>query len=236
MLVRITEMCRMGCSHCIADARPDGAHMDYETFAASVNLTKSLSLPILLVSGGEPADHPEVVSYLRLAQSAGLHVSLLSNGMFLHEDSTKRDRILALVDVVQVTNDPRYYPKHVADFDHPKVLFERKLRVLSPMGRAKGNENCDRQSPICFNLRSTVRSVGHLGLALAMQAQRGSFCTPSVNIDGNIVCGETPSCASVGNVRTSSLETITQRIATLRCSRCGLLDNLDIRHRNAIGE
>jgi hypothetical protein len=235
MLVRITNSCRMHCVHCMTDSAPDGAHMTGETFAATLDLVHRIGIPLVMLSGGEPADHPRIVEFLRTAAGAGTHTSVLSNGMFLTEDASKRDAILEYADVVQVTNDKRYYPRFVPDFWHPKVKFERNLRSLAPFGRAKtANMRTTQRTPSCFNLRSLTRGYGIQG-ALLWLASQGRMCTPSVNVDGTIAAGEAPSCASVGHV-SDSLETLTRNVSSLRCSRCGLVNNLDAQQRAAIGE
>lgn len=235
MLIRITDSCRMGCSHCMVDAKPSGSHMSEQTYQDALHLTARLGLPIVLLSGGEPADHPRVIDMIRTAKKSGMHVQLLSNGMFLGEDPARRMAILDLVDSVQVTNDPRYYPKRIEHYEHPKVAFERRLRQLSPFGRAAGSRECSRQAPLCFNLRSLTRALGSVELAVWELARRMRFCVPSINTDGSVVCGESPSCSPVGHA-SDSLEDLTARIVELRCSRCGLVRNLDTMHRNAIGE
>jgi hypothetical protein len=235
MLIRITDSCRMGCSHCMVDAKPSGAHMSEQTYLDALGLTGRIGLPIVLLSGGEPADHPDVLGFVRLAKRAGMTVHLLSNGMFLQEDPARRQAILDAVDAVQVTNDPRYYPNRVDQYDHPKVAFERRLRQLSPFGRAAGSRECSRQAPLCFNVRSLTRALGSIQPAVWDLARRMRFCVPSINTDGTVVCGEAPSCSPVGQA-SDSLEDLTARIVELRCSRCGLVRNLDTMHRNAIGE
>ena len=235
MLIRVTNSCRMSCSHCMVDAKPGGRHMDMSVFAATLDFTSRVGVPLLIISGGEPTDHPDIVDMLKIGRSTGMLVSVLSNGMFLGEDAVRRDAILDACDSVQVTNDPRFYPKRVDPFDHPKVVFEDRVRVLSPFGRAKNSSSCTRQAPTCFNLRSIVRATGSLRVAIEVLAKRGRFCSPSVNVDGNVVCGEAPSCSSIGSVN-DTLDEISKNIAELQCSRCGLVNNLDKRHRTAIGE
>lgn len=136
MLIRITNACQMGCSHCLADAKPDGEHMAPETFRACLDLASRIGFPVVLVSGGEPTDHPAIETFLEASRAAGMASIVLSNGLFLSGDPPRRDRIISLAHMVQVTNDPRYYPRHVADFSHTKVVFERNIRLISRSNRS----------------------------------------------------------------------------------------------------
>lgn len=213
--------------------------MTKETFVTALAKFRELRDQMLLVSGGEPTDHPDVVDFLEYAQREGYPVLLLSNGMWLTDpafDDAKRQRILDLVMCVQVTNDPRYYPRRIEQVQHPKIAYETHIRQLSPFGRAKTNGLATtRQSPLCFNLRSFARSYKSLTQAIIMQRMRGSFCTPSININGDILAGESTSCCPIGNV-TDSVETLDAGIIGLKCNKCGLVDGLSLQHRQAIGE
>ena len=245
MLIRITNSCHMGCSHCFINATPHGDDMTEETFVAALRLTRRLGDPTLMISGGEPTDHPEIVRFIELAQQYSGYVLLLSNGMWLHDPAfdDRRERILELVTGVQVTNDPRYYPRAVARFVHPKVMWETTLRQISPHGRARTNGlEANRTMPLCFNLRSATRAHARMGgplnpisAAILMLRQRGGFCTPSVNPDGNILAGEAAECCSFGRV-TDHIEQLTRGVVDMKCNRCGLCDNLTAEQKAAIGE
>lgn len=243
MLVRITERCSMQCPHCMVEATPEGKHMTRNVFEKTVRFIKNQGIPVMLMSGGEPTDHPEVLDFIRYSNSHGIATALLSNGEFLHRDnvcgvggSEFRGEILNLVHTVQVTNDPRYYPRHVPQFSHPRVFWETHLRVITPQGRAKSNgmESSGRASE-CFNLRSAVRAYGSLREARILLMAHGKFCTPSVNIDGSISAGEAPGCSKIGTVESADGD-LAAAIGSLRCKRCGLVANLSATELQAIGE
>lgn len=223
----------MQCSHCLANATPDGEEMSVRTFTAAIRFIQQF-YPIVLISGGEPTEHSTLIELLDMARNAGMYVILLSNGEFLHNKAPKRrDRILKLVQAVQVTNDPRFYPRHVEHFAHPKVLWETNLRVVSPQGRAATNGlPTNRRYPDCFNLHSVSRAMG-FAYAVPWLRNRGKFCTPSINIDGSLSAGESPFCKKIGYV-TDSLDTIDHNIELMHCQRCGLVNNLNEEQRRAI--
>lgn len=236
MLVRVTDKCSMGCKHCFIEATPHKGHMTLETFKASLAFSKSLGDYTLLVSGGEPTEHPQLEEFLRVAKAEGFVLFLLTNGSWL-PDLRVRNAMLTLCDYIQVTNDLRYYPREVKEVVHPKISFTREIRQVAPFGRAKtGNIVSTRKTPLCFNLRSFTRAYGgDLHKALQMHRFRNGNCTPSVNIDGSIAAGEAVSCCTFGTVRASVAE-LGKALAAMRCNKCGLCDNLTAEQRAAIGE
>jgi len=235
MLIRITNHCTMGCTHCLVEATPAGEHMASETFEAVVRFVLAEGFPFLMVSGGEPTDHPSIVEFIKHAVSEGLYTLVLSNGEFLHGNEKRHEAILEAATGVQVTNDPRFYPRRVEPYEHPKVAWETHIRMVSPQGRAKDTGLADKTIPECFNLRSLVRSGMTFQAARLTLAGRGRFCTPSINVDGSISAGEAPSCKKIGYV-TDDDATITHNLREMRCQRCGLTAKLDSRHKQAIGE
>jgi hypothetical protein len=255
MLVRITNKCRMGCSHCLADARPDGRHMPPELFARAARFTRWIEAGrgLLFISGGEPTEHPqfaEMVEGALLDNWPPERVLVASNGMFLG-DAALRDRILSLGVNIQVTNDPRFYPRRIERIEHPLLVYEDEIRLLMPLGRARGNDAMERlarlppgtrggigirrrQSPCCFNLRSAVRSLGGFTAAIGVLRANGKFCSPSISIDGSIVAGESPFCHKIGTID-STPEDLARGVLGMSCNGCGLEDDLMPEHRRAIG-
>ena len=234
MLVRITNQCQMGCSHCMVDATPDGQHMEMGVYIKTLAFIERFNFRVILISGGEPTEHPHFFDMVQEAEERQLHIAILSNGMFLSDPKMKK-RILGLKALVQITNDPRFYPTAIDPADHPEFGFETQIRCVSPFGRAiTNNIETGRQSPLCFNLRSITRHMRDFQRAVQELRVMGKMCTPSVNVDGTLVAGESPSCAPFGTVEDSNLE-LTDNLSELKCSKCGLADNLDENHRKAIG-
>jgi len=221
----------------MVDATPDKGDMPFDTFLQCLTFAHKIGAPMVFLTGGEPTLHPRLINMLDAVNTAGLRPLMTSNGLFLTEMTQKeRDDIFSRVYSIQVTNDPRYYPKRVVRPAHPKVYYEDTLRMLSPFGRAVTNGlECNRNAPMCFNLRSATRQFMGFRQALAYLWGVGKFCTPAINIDGTLVAGETPSCHPIGTVW-DELETIAANIQTMTCSNCGLVNNLTNEYRRAIGE
>ena len=173
MLIRITQKCSMGCPHCLVNATPDGEHMTLATFKNAITFAMEVDLLApLLISGGEPTEHPQFLEFVDLALRHNVKVLIFSNGTFL-EDKDYTDKILVREIEVQITNDERFYPRRVPIIEHPKLMYEHKLRVLTPLGRGavlaeKAQELPVSRAPGCFNLRSMARSMKSLSSTLPL--------------------------------------------------------------------
>jgi len=235
MLIRVTEKCRMGCSHCMINAGPNGRHMARDIYKQTLEFIRETGFPLMMISGGEPMEHPDILILLQMAVDAGLKTTLLSNGMFLTDQELTK-KVLDLDVLVQITNDSRFYPEKVPHIKHEKVIYEDSIRLVSPFGRALENKiPVTRQSPLCFNFRSIVRHFHDFLQGLYQLRLRMKMCTPSINIDGSISAGESNSCHCIGTVYDSNLE-LTNKVCNMRCDKCGLVNNLDELHKGAIGE
>jgi hypothetical protein len=243
MLIRVTNHCTMGCKHCMIDkSGPGGEHMGLDVFRQALEFVEASQAYVLSISGGEPFDHPEISEILSMA--AGLQhrrstiVTVCSNGLFaLDSEKLKIARGCGLV--IQVTNDRRFYgrdlslAKHM--FELPGMCFEDKIRLVVPCRRTRENNiEATRVSPMCFNLRSTVRQLGYMA-GLNVLQRSGKFCTPSINTDGSIVAGEADTCFKIGDVSMRP-EDVGEFIKQVQCNKCGLRNNLASTYLTAIGE
>lgn len=235
MLVRITEKCNMVCNHCMINAGPDGKHMERSIYEQTIRFIKSTSFPLIMITGGEPTLHPQLIEFIELAEKEKIKVIILSNGTFV-EDEELRNIIIKMGVTVQITNDDRFYPRKVPIWKNPNFYYEDRIRQVSPFHRAVTNKiEIDRQSPLCFNLRSLCRSLRDFTLALHGLRLTGKMCTPSVNIDGSFAAGESNACSTFGTVYDNNL-TLTNNLNNLKCGKCGLYKELEPEYLRAIGE
>lgn len=132
MLIQITNTCTFGCPHCLQASGPTPQHMPLGLFKNALILSKMAKCQFLMISGGEPTDHPDWENYLDLAcNNADCQVVMfITNGKWLGTD--KEDIVLDKLRkhpllFIQVTSDPRYYPdwsrKTISERFH---LFEEK--------------------------------------------------------------------------------------------------------------
>lgn len=252
MLVSITNKCRMGCSHCMDDARADSEEfMTLEMFkkAIAFNFKYDFSLTI---TGGEPTEHPLFWDFMDIVADYASKtnvVSVISNGMnFSNEDIPKIRKLNQKSKATicwQITSDSRYYPIKI---DLSQKVFRKcgffvceHIEKLDPMGRALNHPewNFTQIAPHCFNFRSIVRTNGkEKGFAesVLMLRDMQKFCTPQISFDGMLKLGESTLCPAVCSIEESEKE-IVSRIIDFRCSKCNrVLDKLPDAYKKAIGE
>lgn len=252
MLIKVTNKCSMGCSHCMERSVPGGPHMTREVFLRALDcsdrvevLARQIGYNAILLSGGECTEHPDILWFIEQVYARGLQPMLLSNGLWL-ADPELRAAILrpewpSLL--IQVTNDPRFYPKRppIESCDDPRVVFIPSLSAMIPLGRyvGKTSDVPTKKVPSSFNFRSLTRTHGDLRLAIAhlrmiAMTGRGGNCAPSISYDGAFIAGETNACFKVGTVD-SSPEELTQGVLAMQCNRCHLEDGLTQEQKRAIG-
>lgn len=254
MLLKITNSCHMGCSHCMENSTPAGEHMTEQTFHAALDcvermegLAYAMGIPrMLLFSGGECTEHPDFVAYLDEAEKRDFIVTIITNGMWL-ADAELSAAILrpGRRVMVQVTNDPRFYPSAPPESTDSRVTRVPAIAALIPLGRAANKVTKlglpSKGAPSSFNFRSLTRSLGDARAAIAHMRMRAwtkginGHCSPSISADGEFVAGETRNCFAVGTVH-SSPEEITRRTIEMQCNRCGLVTGLTPEQKRAIGE
>lgn len=248
MLISITEKCRMGCSHCMDDAKADNEDfMDEDTFRKAITFNFKYD-PSITITGGEPTEHPRFWEYMQIladCMDKNNICSITTNGMNLSNDDI--DKIMELhkskgTFAWQVSSIPPYYPIKVnltkRVFHSPGFCIADKLEKLEPRGRAANhkdwNFNC--KAPQCFNLRSIIRSTNDFGLTIKMLRSSGKFCTPQISFDGCIKVGESTLCPAVAHISDSESE-IVNKLCQFKCNGCReILSKLPVMYRNAIGE
>lgn len=253
MLIKVTNQCAMGCSHCMEDSRPrTGQHMTEAVFKKALTLTarvESMAWQLgsprgVLLSGGECTEHPEFFRLLHWVHEAGMFPVLLTSGMWLHDPMFRRLVLMKDRPVfVTVTHDARFYPTAPPNIDDDRVKYTRKIEKLIPLGRAaleKNQRGVPRKAaPGSFNFRSLVRAHGDIRAAVAALRLRSALfgsgqCTPSITHEGHVVAGETRSCFRIGTVESSN-EELTKAVLGMKCNACGLEDNLTPEQKRAIG-
>jgi hypothetical protein len=210
------------------DALPAGEQMSMPIFIKTVAFIERVykGIKIIMISGGEPTENPLLMDFINILKD--WNVIVMSNGLFLQDKSYQElsDALLASNISLQIYNDPRYYPIKVEPKSHPKIIVGDKINLMSPFGRAvKNGLKIERQSPSCFNLRSAARTLNDLSEAVIALRMSGKMCTPSVDVQGNVLAGESRFCRKIGTVESSN-EEILHNLLTMDCNKCGLEDNL----------
>ena len=84
----VTKGCNLRCIHCRATATELSSSLDLPTTIA-LNIIKQvsqLSLPILVLSGGEPLFRADIFELARYARECGLRVALATNGTLVNKE------------------------------------------------------------------------------------------------------------------------------------------------------
>src|SRR4051812_45808485 len=97
MLIKVTNYCSLGCSHCMEESTVKGAHMTEDTFLAALEFTKrveskawAMGVPRrILLSGGEATEPPDFVRFLETVIKYGYEPLLITNGMWLNDPELK---------------------------------------------------------------------------------------------------------------------------------------------------
>lgn len=224
----------MGCYHCMSDCTPNNKHMDFETLHKVIEAANKIHPLTLMISGGEPFEHPECIkmmSYIIQNSNAAAFV-FATNGRALARTKKYQDFVNSLDSkvIIQVTDDPRYYPDPLTATDKAalkalkiKTLFD-EVENLVPLGRALENyPDFDYRKttkvPKCTNTRLMLaQGITDLTKMTEAMTAHGKFCFPYIGADGSIRPGESLLCPSLGYIWEP--ETIIKNLAKLRCKKC----------------
>lgn len=246
MMVAVTYKCSMGCKHCISDCKPDGMNMSVDTFTQAVDFLLTHNVPVWVISGGEMFEHPQIEeildtlwSVLRTTTNV-VAVTLTTNG----QELSINDRLLDIVSnmcrqlpnlFVQVTYDPRFYPKRLSYVQCSKlrnaiknVVIEEvpaygpsKKQCLYPQGRAINYPESwyFTKGPKCGNVRLLAKQTSTFMQLLMQLTMHRKSCIPVIAPDGSIKCGESALCPAVASIEDSDSE-IMQKIRNMSCQSC----------------
>ena len=248
MLLSITEKCRMGCSHCMDDARPDcDKFMTKEMFEKAIEFNYKYD-KTLTITGGEPTEHPQFWEFMKILaerMTSSQVCTIATNGMNLSDDDISKVKKLRKYKgeiLFQVSSIPPYYPIQInlnqMIFRRSEFYVSRRLEKLEPRGRAANHFewNFNAIAPQCFNLRSFMRTTKDFSESINGLRNSLKFCTPQIAYDGSLKVGESTLCPVVAHIEDSEQE-IVRKICSFRCSECNhLLLKLPALYRQAIGE
>ena len=242
MLLHITNRCRMACPHCMDNADPNGPIMSIDTCQRAIAFAKDGGDRLLIVSGGEPTEHPQLYDICRLIAHARLNFSICTNGMFMGDPKKEWtfEKVTQLRGYCgsQLYTNPKWYRLHrqtLAKYESNRPKYERwkvlldtsEIRAMKDIGRARDNPQAlaeAESSPYhnsclsaCLTLAQTTTPKDFFDL-MFMQTR---FCTPLIDCAGNIHLSESWLCPSVGNVNTDPFESIWLKMRQFRpCGGC----------------
>ncbi len=136
----ITHRCNLRCRMCgIRDE--GGAELDLKQINEAFNIFRRMGILYVSIGGGEPMTRPDIMEAIRIIRKKGIKVRLLTNGLFLDEQTVKefaRQRI----DEVSLSLDSLCPEKQDLLCDMPGVgvrIFEsvHRLARILPRGKRK---------------------------------------------------------------------------------------------------
>lgn len=260
MLIKLTESCSMGCLHCMSNCIPDETtHMTEDTFNQVIKFIHKHhdSLNTIVISGGEPTEHPRFSEYIRkLVNELSVYkinapqIAICTNGIWICKNFNEwKDlytdlRSMCKVPIIwQITNIPKLYPEKLDEFTAKKlnkmncVFVEggTSNNVLYPQGRTlENNLEWKARGPKCFNIRSVSKTCGNFSNLLIILSMLGKSCTPSIEYDGTLKLGESYLCPKCCTIWDDDSD-IMHSIKGFKCVACKeAISNLSETERNIL--
>jgi hypothetical protein len=249
MLVEVTYACKMGCTHCLSDCKPDGEHMTLEVFEDVLKFMIKNQIPTWSFSGGEMFEHPDILKMLLLIESywktlpIKYPITFATNGRELVRNKKIYHAVSEFLKhcgkryvMIQVTDDPRFYPDPLTDnekywlsklgviIDTVPSDQNNKSHCLYPQGRALKNysdEYWNTIAPKCINciLITKQKPEATLKDLVNILLSNGKVCTPVIAPDGSIKIGESALCPKIASIYDSVPE-IMEKIRNAKCRAC----------------
>lgn len=232
MMIKITQKCSMGCTHCMNDAKSNGQHMDFSTFMNVIEFQKKHGGPACLITGGEPFEHPEFWDFIlyAMAELPGVVITVATNGLALADPANA-----ALVETAykkrypllfQVSTDPEYYPIQLDTslpiYHSKNVTLIDKIPKIYPQGRAVTNNlKWSAIGSKCCNVRCVAKQLKDPTLFITniMLLANNKLCTPHIDIYGGIKLGESDLCPTCSTIYKKEDE-IMSSIINFTCDKC----------------
>ena len=240
MLIQITNRCRMDCPHCMDASTPDGGLMLERTFRRAVRFALDNGCAQVVVSGGEPTEHPDFAAFCKIASQSGLPFTVCTNGMWLGDE--KREWMFEKVAKLrgflgaQVYTNPKWYQLHdetVAKYSAQAgrwrslgiLLDTSDIICMSDVGRAKGCDAAVREARaskyhnMCLSAHLAAVQSDSLRQFFFLMSAQGRFCTPLVDWRGCVRMGESCLCQTVADLEAAADDAV---FAKMKASRpCG---------------
>ena len=242
MMLQVSNRCRMMCPHCMDDSRPDGGLMDMHTLRNALAFASAAKLRHVVISGGEPTEHPDLLNFCKEVSKAGLAFSLCSNGMWLGDEKAewRAERIAKLRGFVgmQIYSNPKWYRIHNDTVARYRVQEQRwrglgigldlnDIRSMSDIGRARTCEAAmeevrrSKYHNMCLTAHLTAVQSGSLEQFFRLMLSQFKSCTPMVDWKGLFHMSESCLCPHIADINSDSPETIWERMRSSRpCGGC----------------
>lgn len=225
----------MGCSHCLQDSTAAPQHMTMETVEKAYAFCKRCSTANVLISGGEPTEHPDFETIVRKFLEFPA-VSIVSNGSWIGDfkmvaiikDLLKEPNVfLQVTSVAGIYKNYdliRKYKKRILALGKHVTVHDGQL-FIHALGRAKESEKWLAKSKehgyttSCFQHALTYHQLPFLE-AMRSEEVRAHFCSPLIDWKGRIHFSESWLCPSFATLD-DTFEDIVRKAAEWKpCGGC----------------
>lgn len=235
MTIRLTLKCSQGCKHCLVDALPNSPSIDKDTLDNCLQLIKHINPIYLNLSGGEITEMDnwvdvinEIIQFIK-DNKLRTKLYILSNGTFVF-NQYEQMKDLVQDDIVHrlfISTNPTFYKdselilKKLINFPKLQLNLHDRKETLKNLGRAK-NLNVNLNTPAsCALLFNIIKNSKATNLKELFNQMPLGYCSPMINVDGNIYLGWSNECRCVGNVNTDSYDNIYNNIKSfIPCGKC----------------
>jgi len=209
--------------------------MTWANIISSISFINRMNCKSLLITGGEPTEHPDFMNVVKFICQNTLNVIqivIASNGIYFENNPSILKEIIEFDNriAIQITNDARYYPKRTnirnEIYGLEQVMFCDTVEYMYPQGRALVNKySYESKCSKCFNFISITKQIQTKSIAGTINKLESNFkfCTPQIDADGSLKPGESSLCKSFGSVHDSDSDLISN-ILQFRCQQCDFIN------------
>lgn len=235
MLLKITTKCNMNCSHCFNSCTADGVNMSWPDIVASVDFINKVKCKSLILTGGEPTEHPDFVNmtkYICKNTENIIQIIIASNGIYFEKNPFVVKELLAYDPRlgIQITNVPKYYPININEnneiYKLDRVLLCREIESMYPQGNAlKNNYKWSAKCSKCFNFISIMNQLKKKSIEETIYTLESNFkfCTPQIDADGTLKPGESSLCKGFGTIYDDEV-ILVHNVLNFRCKQCDFIN------------
>lgn len=220
----------MLCPHCMENSGLEPEYMTMATAHLAHKFAKCSGANVILISGGEPTEHPEWEAIVKLFLDFPI-VAILSNGMWVDDEEKTRvmRRFLESGKVsCQVTSIPGIYPTLVDIArlkELPNLIIHQDDINIVALGRAAIDPHWSHMASISAGTMSCFAPAlvsAQLPFIQAIQnmEMRGKFCKPLIDWQGNLHWSDSWLCPSFGHI-SEDFDILARKAHEWRpCCRC----------------
>jgi len=84
--IQVTNRCNLNCKYCYMNANKDLSSMTFDQFKYVIDCLIKFGVKNVMLSGGEPCLHPDIVSMIRYVTAKGLKAGLVTNGTIMSRE------------------------------------------------------------------------------------------------------------------------------------------------------